>query len=62
VTVTADLQSYTFALPADLVAAAAAETEPVRLRLRVATWNPQAILGGGDNRDLGVMVTRVEVR
>ena len=62
VTVTADLQSYTFALPADLVAAAATETEPVRLRLRVATWNPQAILGGGDNRDLGVMVTRVEVR
>ena len=62
VTVTADLQSYTFALPADLVVAAAAEAEPLRLRLRVSTWNPQAILGGTDNRDLGVLVTRVEVR
>ena len=44
------------------VAAAVATGEPVRITLRVPTWNPQALLGSPDGRDLGVMVDRVAVR
>ena len=57
-----DVKPYTFAIPPDTAASAAAQDDPVRLRLRVPTWNPGTALGGVDRRDLGVMVTRVEVR
>jgi hypothetical protein len=57
-----DVRPYTFDIPPDAAASAAAQDEPVRLRLRVPTWNPGAALGGSDTRDLGVMVTRVEAR
>ena len=58
----AEIRSYAFALPADLIAAAAVQADPIRVRLRVPTWNPQALIGGNDARDLGVLLTRVEVR
>jgi len=57
-----DVRPYTFDIPPDAAAAAAAQDEPVRLRLRVPTWTPSAALGGSDTRELGVMVTRVEAR
>jgi hypothetical protein len=57
-----DITPYTFELPADLVHTLAASANPVRLQLRVPTWNPSALLGGADRRDLGIVVTRVEVR
>jgi hypothetical protein len=57
-----DTQPYTFDVPPMLAARLASTAEPVRLRLRVPTWNPSALLGGQDTRDLGVIVTRVEVR
>ena len=57
-----DVQPYTFDLPSALVARLAALRDPVRVRLRVATWNPHTSLGVPDTRDLGVMVTRIEVR
>jgi hypothetical protein len=53
---------YDFTLPPDLVASAAASGEPVRLALRTTVWNPSRVLGGADDRDLGVMVDRVSVR
>jgi 4-amino-4-deoxy-L-arabinose transferase-like glycosyltransferase len=56
------VQPYRFAIPPDLARRLAARADPVRLRLRVPTWNPQALLGVNDTRDLGVIVTRVEVR
>jgi len=56
------LQSYTFELPPDLAAWAAAQRGAVRLRLRVPTWNPGELLQASDTRNLGVIVTRVEVR
>ncbi|MEO8069774.1 MAG: glycosyltransferase family 39 protein [Acidobacteriota bacterium] len=56
------VRPYTFAIPADVAAAAAASQDPVRLQLRVPTWNPAALIGGNDTRDLGVMVTRVQTR
>jgi hypothetical protein len=57
-----NVQPYTFALPPALAARAAARTDPARLRLRVPTWSPSALLGVNDTRELGVMLTRVEVR
>jgi hypothetical protein len=57
-----EVRPYTFDIPADTAASAAAQDDPVRLRLRVPTWNPSTALGGADRRDLGVMLTRVEVR
>ncbi len=57
-----EVRPYTFALPPELAARAAAARDPARLRLRVPTWNPSALLGLTDTRDLGVIVTRVEAR
>jgi hypothetical protein len=57
-----DVRPYTFHLPPDIAARAAARTGPARLRLRVPTWSPAALLGVNDTRELGVIVTRVEVR
>jgi hypothetical protein len=56
------VQPYTFAIPAALAEAAAAKEDPPRLMLRVATWNPHNALGVADVRNLGVIVTKVEVR
>jgi hypothetical protein len=55
------MRAYTFRIPPDLAARAASVPDPVRLRLQVPTWNPAQQLGVNDSRDLGVMVTRVEV-
>jgi hypothetical protein len=53
---------YAFALPPDAVARAASTGTPARLRLVTPVWNPHATLGSPDNRDLGVMLDRVQVR
>jgi hypothetical protein len=53
---------YTFAVPADVGAAAASRDAPAQLILRTPTWRPSDVLGGSDNRRLGVMVDRVQVR
>ena len=55
-------QTYTLALPADAVERAAQRDEPTRLRLVSTVWNPRQILGAADDRDLGVMIDRIEVR
>jgi hypothetical protein len=62
VTVTRQVVEYTVDLPPVLAARAAASDDPSRLRLRVSPWVPAEALGGSDTRQLGVMVTRVEVR
>lgn len=61
-TVGADAQPYSFAIPRDLAAAAAASDETALLKLVSSTWNPRATLGVDDNRDLGVMVDRIDLR
>ena len=53
---------YTFAVPQDLAAAAAARDAPAQLTLRTPTWRPRDALGGSDDRKLGVMLDRVQVR
>jgi hypothetical protein len=56
------IRPYTFAISPEAARRAAAVQDPVRLRLQVPTWNPAELLGVNDTRDLGVMVTRVEVQ
>ncbi len=53
---------YTFEIPTERAARAAAAGDPVELRLATTTWKPRAVLGTPDDRDLGVMVDRVAVR
>ena len=56
------IEPHHFDLPASVVHDRTASGDPVRLQLRVPTWNPGQLLGANDTRDLGVIVTRVEVR
>jgi len=53
---------YRLALPADAVARAAKADDPAVLRLLSSTWSPSEFGGGSDNRALGVMVDKVEIR
>ncbi|MGE3842105.1 MAG: ArnT family glycosyltransferase [Vicinamibacterales bacterium] len=62
VTLDHDVTAYTFPIPSDIAAAAASREAPARLRLTTSTWNPQRLLGVSDNRELGVVVDRVEAR
>jgi hypothetical protein len=57
-----EVKPYTFQLPPGLAAAIGGHADPVRLELRVPTWSPAAFVGGTDTRDLGVIVTGVDVR
>jgi hypothetical protein len=57
-----EVRPFRFALPAGLAEAMAAQDNPPALHLDMSTWSPQALLGVDDPRDLGVMVTRVQVR
>jgi len=57
-----DLRPYVLPLPSGLAAQLAAKADSTRLRLRVPTWSPGALLGVNDTRELGVIVTRVQVR
>jgi hypothetical protein len=56
------IQPYGFALPPAIAEQAAAQPDPLRLRLEVPVWNPRELLGAPDSRDLGVIVTRVQVQ
>jgi hypothetical protein len=62
VDVTGDFRPYVLPLPPNVAADAAGRSDPVRLRLVSTVWVPQALLGGPDTRQLGVMVDRVEIR
>jgi hypothetical protein len=53
---------FDFAVPPDVVEAAAAGDGFLTLRLETPTWNPRRTVGIPDDRDVGVMVTRVELR
>jgi hypothetical protein len=61
-TVGIDPMPYSFHVPSDLARAAAAGQDTSLLRLASRTWNPRAVLGVDDPRDLGVMVDRIDLR
>ena len=54
-------QPYSFLIPETLAAQAAASLDATTVRLVSTTWNPRALTGADDDRDLGVMVDRVEL-
>ena len=60
--VTTGFAPYTLAIPPELAKRASDLGDPVELKLVTSTWNPHTVLGGPDDRDLGVMVDRVAVR
>ncbi|HTK28828.1 MAG TPA: hypothetical protein VL309_04725 [Vicinamibacterales bacterium] len=62
VTVAKGLAPYRFAIDPALAARMAASDDAAPLRLVTRTWNPARLIGGGDDRDLGVMLDRVEVQ
>jgi hypothetical protein len=47
-------------LPPD-VAAAAAGRPTAEVRLMCETWTPKTVLGGSDDRELGVMLDRIRI-
>ncbi len=55
-------KTYELPLPPDAVRAAAGQDDPVQLRLLSTTWTPKSLLGGTDDRQLGVMIDKVEIR
>jgi hypothetical protein len=61
VTVLEGFHEYRFALPAAAVEAAARSADPAQLVLVSNAWRPSDITGSPDTRELGVMVTRVEI-
>jgi hypothetical protein len=62
VTLTDEIRPHRFALPADVVARAVSGGDPLRVTIDVPTWNPNTLLKAPDRRDLGVLVTRVQVQ
>jgi hypothetical protein len=62
VTVASGMAPYSVPIPPEIAAAAAASPDAVTVRLRTVTWRPKEILNVGDDRELGVMVDRVEIR
>lgn len=62
VDVGAGFRPYRFAIPPPVAAAAAGAEDPAQLTLVSSVWSPRQFLGGADDRRLGVMLDRVEVR
>lgn len=60
--VTGDFKPYPIPIPPELAASAAAEQDPVELRLITRTWQPSGVLGSPDDRELGVMVDRITIK
>ena len=61
VTVESDFRPYTLAIPPNL-ATSIAGADAAALRLETDVWVPRDILGTPDDRELGVMLDRVEIR
>ncbi len=55
-------RDYTFAIPEALARALAAKPGVVEARIESTTWTPRDVLGGTDDRALGVMIDRAEIR
>jgi hypothetical protein len=62
VTVGPELTPYLLTIPADLASSMARTEEAAQLRLVTNTWNPAQLIRVRDERDLGVMLDRIEVK
>ena len=61
VTVADQFEPYRFDIPPELAGEIADSGTPALLELLTSTWNPGAVLGVDDPRELGVMVDRITV-
>ena len=61
VTATENFEPYRFEIRAEIAAALGASGDAGRLRIESAMWNPGAVLGVPDDRDVGLMLDRVTV-
>lgn len=53
---------YSFTIPAEVVPASADPDDAALVRLVTNTWKPRTVLGTPDDRELGVMVRRIEIK
>ncbi len=58
----ANVRPFEFPLPREAVDEGAGSEGFLLIRLETPTWNPRDAIGTIDDRNLGVMVTRVELR
>jgi len=54
-------KSYRLAIPPEALRGVADADAPVQIRLLSSTWSPSDFAPGGDTRQLGVMIDRVEI-
>ena len=54
-------QTYRLAIPSEIIRAAAQSDNPAQIRLASSVWVPRDILGGSDDRELGVMMDRITI-
>lgn len=57
-----EFRDYVFAIPAELASKLAQQSAGAEIRLESTTWTPRDVSGGGDDRVLGVMIDRAEIR
>lgn len=55
-------RDYAFTIPAELAAELATRTTGAEIRIESTTWTPRDVLGNADERQLGVMIDRAEIR
>jgi hypothetical protein len=55
-------RDYAFAIPPGLADGLARGRNAIEVRVESTTWTPRDVLGGADNRELGVMIDRAEIR
>ena len=58
----AQFRDYAFAIPPELAGELAKRHRGVEARVESSTWTPRDVLGGADDRTLGVMIDRAEIR
>jgi hypothetical protein len=61
VTVSGGFADYRLPIPPEIAAEAAGKAGASIVRLICTTWSPKAVLGGSDDRALGVMLDRIRV-
>jgi hypothetical protein len=60
--VTSDFHDYVFPIPRDFAMELAKRDGAPQIRIQSPTWSPSLAMGGTDNRALGVMLDRAEIR
>ena len=55
-------RDYTFEIPEALARDLSARTGAIEARVESTTWTPRDVVGGADDRMLGVMIDRAEIR